>query len=58
MHATQPSSMSEALKHKVSRFGFTTIALALLVLLTPASRAQRASPHVAQLAPASPVPTK
>lgn len=51
MHATQPSSMSEALKHKASRFGFTTIALALLILLTPASRAQQAPPRVAQPAP-------
>ena len=51
MSATQPSSMSETSKHRVLSFGFTTIALALLVLVAPASRAQQAPPPVAQPAP-------
>src|SRR5580704_16834415 len=49
--ATQPSSMPETSKHRVLSFGFTTIALALLVLIAPASRAQQAPPPVAQRAP-------
>ena len=54
MSAMQQSSMPEALKQKVSSLGFTTIALALLTLFAPASRAQQAPPPVAQPAPANP----
>ena len=53
MSATQPSSMSETLKHEVLSFGFTTIVLTLLMLVAPASRAQQAPPPVAQPAPAN-----
>jgi homoserine O-acetyltransferase/O-succinyltransferase len=52
MRATQPPPMSEAVKRKVSGFGFTTIAL--LTLLATASRAQQPPPPVAQPAPATP----
>ena len=53
MGAIQSSRMAEALKHKVSSFGFTTFVLALFVLLAPASPAQQAPPPVAQPAPAN-----
>src|SRR5271170_4658123 len=50
--------MSEALKQKVSSFGFTTIALALLMPIAPATRAQQAPPPVAQPAPANATATQ
>jgi homoserine O-acetyltransferase len=53
MGAIQSSRMAEALKHKVSSFGFTTFVLALFMLLAQASPAQQAPPPVAQPAPAN-----
>src|ERR1700691_2509141 len=54
MSAMQQSSMREALRRKAPSLGFTTLALALLTLFAPASRAQQAPPPVAQPAPANP----
>ena len=54
MRAIQPSTMPEGLKHKVSRFGFATMVLALAALLAPASRAQQAAPSAQQAVPAKP----
>src|SRR5580692_7175103 len=43
----------EISKHRAQSFGFATIALALLMLIAPTSRAQQAPPPVAQPAPAN-----
>ena len=53
MSANMPSITLEISKHRAQSFGFTTIALALLMLIAPASRAQQAPPPVAQPAPAN-----
>src|SRR6202041_1020083 len=48
-----PSVTLEISKHRAQSFGFATIALALLMLIAPTSRAQQAPPPVAQPAPAN-----
>jgi homoserine O-acetyltransferase len=55
--ANIPSATLEVLKHRQQRFGFATIVLAQLMLITLASRAQQAPPPVAQPAPTNSVPT-
>ena len=51
MNATQPALMPKNLRCRVLSFRFTTVALALLMLIAPGSRAQQAPPPVAQPAP-------
>ena len=53
MSANMPSVTLEISKHRAQSFGFATIALALLMLIAPTSRAQQAPPPVAQPAPAN-----
>jgi len=51
VNATQPALMPKNLRCRVLSFRFTTVALALLMLIAPGSRAQQAPPPVAQPAP-------
>jgi len=52
--ANVPCATLEVSKHRSQNVGFTTIVVALLMLVAPASRAQPAPPSVAQPAPAKP----
>jgi len=52
MSGNMSSAKLKVSKHRPQSLGFTTIVLALLMLVAPASRAQQAPPPVAQPAPA------
>jgi len=52
--ANVPSATPEVSKHRSHGVGFTTIVVALLMLVAPASRAQQAAPSAQQAAPAKP----
>jgi homoserine O-acetyltransferase/O-succinyltransferase len=52
MSGNMSSAILKVSKHRPQSLGFTTIVLALLMLVAPASRAQQAPPPVAQPAPA------
>ena len=54
MSANLPSATLEVSKQRWQSVRFTTIVLALLMLVAPASRAQPAAPSVQQAAPAKP----
>ena len=54
MSANVPSATPEVSKHRSHGVGFTTIVVALLMLVAPASRAQQAAPSAQQAAPAKP----
>jgi homoserine O-acetyltransferase/O-succinyltransferase len=58
MTANMPFSISTFPQHKISKFTFATIALTLVTLLAPTSRAQQATQSATPSAPASPPATQ